>query len=230
MTEKALLAVNDWDEHQTYRKDRPPPPWIKVHRRIFMSRKWAALTDAEKGQLISIWILAADSDGTVPADPAVLRKMAMLDDLPNINKYIELRLLTPPGRQHDANMTPDGCQSDVPEAEAEAKAEAKAKAEVVPDLILKNGETFQITPEFIDELKTAYPKVDVEQEIIKIVLWNRKYKDRRKTKAGAPKHISTWINKADKDRLEREAKYGGKQNTSPTRIFEGADYGESGDL
>ena len=64
-----FLEVKDWEEHQTYRRDRNPPPWIKVHRRIFMSRKWALLSDAEKGHLISIWVLAADRDGHVPSDP-----------------------------------------------------------------------------------------------------------------------------------------------------------------
>lgn len=27
-----VLHVHDWDEHQSYRRDRGQPPWIKVHR------------------------------------------------------------------------------------------------------------------------------------------------------------------------------------------------------
>ncbi len=124
-----MLKVNDWEEHQSYRRDRPPPPWIKVHRRVFMSRKWAMLSDSEKGQLVSIWILAADRDGMIPDDANVIRKMAGLDDTPNIQKFIDLGLMTPDGRQDDVNVTSVGAKSDAPEAEAKAKAKAKAKAD-----------------------------------------------------------------------------------------------------
>ena len=117
------LTVHDWEEHQTYRKDRQPPPWIKVHRRLFMSRKWAMLTDAEKGQLVSLWILAADRHGVIPGDPAILRKLAMLDAEPNISKFIDLGLLASDWRHDGVNVASSGCQSDAPEAEAEAEAE-----------------------------------------------------------------------------------------------------------
>ena len=120
------LYVNDWDEHQTYRRDRKPPPWIKTHRSLRSSAKWAALTDAEKGQLVSIWIAAADRDGYVPDDPIVLQRMCQLDKKPDINKFKDLRLLlASSGRQLDATMASIGCQSDAPEAEAEADTERR---------------------------------------------------------------------------------------------------------
>ena len=50
------LKVHDWDIWQTYRKDRGRPPWIKVHRILGTSQKWSMLSDAERGQLVSLWI------------------------------------------------------------------------------------------------------------------------------------------------------------------------------
>ena len=143
-----MLTIHDWQEHQTYRKDRSPPPWIKIHRRIFMSTKWARLSDAEKGQIVSLWILAADNNGNIPSDPVLLRKLAMLDSEPNISKFIELGLMASSGRQDDVKMTPSGCQSDAPEAEAEAEAEEKKHppASPAPDDPWK---------EFFDEAKTV---------------------------------------------------------------------------
>ncbi len=120
------LYVNDWDEHQTYRRDRKAPPWIKVHRSLRSSAKWAALTDAEKGQLVSIWIAAADHDGHIPDDTNVLQRMCQLDKKPDLNKFKGLGLLSASnGRQHDAKLASIGCQSDAPEAEAEAEAERR---------------------------------------------------------------------------------------------------------
>ena len=53
----------NWDKWQTYRKDRGQPPWIKIHRRLMRNPEWVSLTDAERGQLVSMWLLAADHDG-----------------------------------------------------------------------------------------------------------------------------------------------------------------------
>lgn len=56
--------------------------------------KWAALTDAEKGQLVSMWIAAADKNGTLPTEAIVIKKVCQLDETPNVEKFIELGLLT----------------------------------------------------------------------------------------------------------------------------------------
>ena len=86
------LQVKDWQEWQTYRKDRGTPPWIKVHRCLLSNPKWAILSDAEKGQLVSMWIVAADNGGQIPDDNNILRKICQLDTPPNLNKFRELDL------------------------------------------------------------------------------------------------------------------------------------------
>jgi len=53
------MKVKNWQRWQNYRKDRGTPPWIKVHRNLMTNQEWAELTDAEKGQLVSIWLIAA---------------------------------------------------------------------------------------------------------------------------------------------------------------------------
>jgi hypothetical protein len=109
------MLIRDWDEWQSYRKDRSSPPWIKVHRNIFSSRKWAVLSDAEKGQLVSLWILAADNNGSIPDDLKILKKIAQLDDLPNIKKFKELGLIVSGERHDGVNFTSDKSQGDAPE-------------------------------------------------------------------------------------------------------------------
>lgn len=117
------LQVKDWDEHQSYRKDRGTPPWIKIHRRLMTSAKWAALTDSEKGQLVSLWIAAADKDGRIPADPLVLRKICMLDETPNINKFIDLGFLLLECQPSDNQVTTNRQPNDAPETETEAETD-----------------------------------------------------------------------------------------------------------
>lgn len=128
------LYIVGWQEHQTFRKDRGTPPWIKLHRNLFMKQKWVALSDAEKGQLISLWILAADDDGKIPADVKVLRKLCQLDDLPDINKFIELQWLSVDDNQmtttcqpDDNQMTPQRREEENREEENRAQSLEKAK-------------------------------------------------------------------------------------------------------
>lgn len=124
-----MLQVHDWDRWQTYRSDRGQPPWIKIHRQILRNLKWVALNDAEKGQLVAIWILAADSKGTLPNDPDLVQRLCYMSGKPNLTKYIDDGFLEPyvtPKRRRKNAKCP---QNVTPEAEAETKAKAKAKAE-----------------------------------------------------------------------------------------------------
>ena len=135
-TQMDWIRVKDWDEWQSYRTDRPPPPWVKVHRRVFNSHKWASLSDAQKGQLVSLWVLAADNNGWVPNDAKMLQKLTNCDDF-DYNALCELGFLdvkmTSKRPRIVVNRAPERRQLDAPEAEAKAEAKAKAKAEAEAD-------------------------------------------------------------------------------------------------
>ena len=81
--------------------------------------KWVSLSDAERGQLVSMWLLAADHDGVIPAPPEIIKKICFMTEELNINKFTELNLI----EIIDANPTPGRRQSDPPKAEAETEAE-----------------------------------------------------------------------------------------------------------
>lgn len=117
------MKIAKWDVWQSYRKDRGTPPWIKVHRNLLSNQDWVSLTDQEKGQLVSMWVLAADKGGEIPDDPEFIRKMCMLDDAPNINKFMGLGFIESVQRQDDATETPPRRQADAPETKAETKTD-----------------------------------------------------------------------------------------------------------
>lgn len=126
------LRCRNWEHWQTYRRDRNPPPWIKVHRRILQDMEWSMLTDAEKGQLVSMWVLAADRDGAIPDDARALQRLLGLDEPPDLPKFKELGFLTPEGRQDDAGVTSSGRQSDAPEPEADSQRRGEEKDAPAP--------------------------------------------------------------------------------------------------
>jgi len=112
------LRIRNWDRWQSYRRDRGQPPWIKVHRRLMSNAGWAALTDAQKGQMVQIWLLAADRDGEIPDEPKVLQKLCMLDSEPNLEVFAKQGFITG-WRQGDVTVTSERRQHDAPETEAE---------------------------------------------------------------------------------------------------------------
>ena len=135
------LKVHDWDTWQTYRHDRGRPPWIKVHRILGTSKKWAMLTDAERGQIVALWLLASDTDGILPDNAALLRKMAGMSGVPNLKKFKELRLLdgcqadakmTPTRRQDDAKRSPTRRQLDATEVDTEKDADKEVEPPISP--------------------------------------------------------------------------------------------------
>ena len=99
-----MIRIKDWEKIQSCRNDRGAPPWIKVHRSLLSNPKWAQLSDAEKGQIVSLWIVAADNNGELPDDPNVIRKMCQLDDIPDINKFKELGFLEDDSCQLSDNL------------------------------------------------------------------------------------------------------------------------------
>uniref|UniRef100_A0A6H1ZZ28 Uncharacterized protein n=1 Tax=viral metagenome TaxID=1070528 RepID=A0A6H1ZZ28_9ZZZZ len=121
------LRIRNWERWQTYRKDRGQPPWIKIHRRIRLNPDWVELSDAERGQLVAIWLLAADKDGAIPASPSTIQKLCFMTKEPNLNKFTDLGFIEEGWRPGDAGMAP-GRQPDVtPKAKAKAEAEAEAE-------------------------------------------------------------------------------------------------------
>jgi hypothetical protein len=115
------LSVHDWAEHQSYRRDRGQPPWIKVHRCIMRNIKWVALDDAERGQLVAIWLLAADHDGVIPASPDLVQKLCFMSSTPDLSKFIDLGFLDTVGSHSGVNVASTRRQSDVPETETETE-------------------------------------------------------------------------------------------------------------
>lgn len=67
-----FLRVKGWREHQHYKTKKGegtgPPPWIKLYRRILTDYSIRGLPEADRFKLVALWLLASDTDGTIPND------------------------------------------------------------------------------------------------------------------------------------------------------------------
>lgn len=66
------LQVKNWRRFQHYGKRNPP--WIKLYTAILEDPNFAVLPDAAKGQLVSLWALAARTQNAIPFKLNYLRE------------------------------------------------------------------------------------------------------------------------------------------------------------
>ena len=118
------LKIRNWDKWQSYRADRGQPPWIKIHRQVMRNPEWVSLTDAQRGQLVAIWLLAADHDGVIPTSPDVIKKLCYLDSIPDLKLFMDKGFI-----EHDDTLTSTWRQHDHPETDTETKAETEAETD-----------------------------------------------------------------------------------------------------
>jgi len=195
------LRIRNWDKWQTYRSDRGLPPWIKVHRQILRNPEWVSLTDAQRGQLLAIWILAADRCGEIPADPKVLKILCHLEHDPDIDLLIRLgfidhgNVVASCWRQDGVTLA-SSCGIGVGSDEVQMKL---SEGNVIEDntcvvrIILKDGSYHNVTVADATRLKELYPYVDIEQQLRNIAGWNEANPAKRKTRAGITRHVNSWI-------------------------------------
>jgi hypothetical protein len=145
------LKISNWAKWQSYRADRGQPPWIKIHRRVMRNPEWVSLSDAERGQLVAIWLLAADHDGVIPASPDVIQKLCYLTKPPDLNKFTDLGFIENGWRQHDVNMASSGCQDDAPDKSRVDKSRVDKK-NIIPSKFVGEFENVLLTPEEIEKL------------------------------------------------------------------------------
>lgn len=94
MNKPTFFEVHNWERYQRYDRNKSsPPPWIKVYTAILSDAKMAGLSDAQFGQLVKIWLAACQNRNRLPFDPRAVKKVAMLDDEPDLQLFLKLGLI-----------------------------------------------------------------------------------------------------------------------------------------
>lgn len=198
------MKIKNWNKWQTYRSDRGAPPWIKVHRNLLSNPDWAVLSDSEKGQLISLWIIAADKSGEIPDNPVILQKICQLDAPPNISKFIELGFMTSDGCQVGVKLASSGCQVDAPEkSRVEENREEKSRVDTCtassaePSILTYSTtgkvKEWNLTQSQVKTWQDIYPTIDVIGNCKSAWGWLDANPSKRKTATGMKRFLTSWF-------------------------------------
>ena len=129
------ITIPNLGKHQHY-KDRRPP-WMKLHATLLQDYEFSLLNDAEKYQLISLWLLATQLDNKLPDDEKWLCNKTQCSKI-NINKFKKMGLVV----HHASNVLADCKQSAIVETykeetykqETETEKDLSANANLVNEV------------------------------------------------------------------------------------------------
>lgn len=209
----STLRIRNWDRWQSYRKDRGQPPWIKIHREVMRNPEWVELSDAELGQLVAMWLLAADHNGVIPASPGTIQKLCYLDNEPNIQVFVDKGFIEP-----DANVTPSRRQDDAPETEGEAETEGDTEQGGAKAPYAFVGKVVKLNQSDFDLWKQSFPLVELLPYLVARDAFLVELPDddnrRRKWMVSTASDLR---NKNAKARTERAAKLTGSPKFKPEK-------------
>ena len=63
-------------------------------------------------------------------------------------------------------------------------------------LALKDGSFYTVTEQEAQIFQQAYPRINVREELAKMVAWHYSNESRRKTRRGIKRSINSWLNAA----------------------------------
>ncbi len=76
--------------------------------------EWVSLTDTQRGQLVCIWLLAADKNGELPFNEKTIKKLCFIESKLDMQVFIDNDFITA-CPACDANVTPSWRQHDAPD-------------------------------------------------------------------------------------------------------------------
>lgn len=136
MTAPAFYSIKNWAQFQHY-KDRNPA-WIKMHVALLSSEDWVMLDDASRLLAVVCMLIASKHEGRVPNKPDYIKRVAYLDQNPNLAPLISCGFLVEVLADASAPQADDtkrlsrGEERRGREEERREEPSAKALAEVLP--------------------------------------------------------------------------------------------------
>lgn len=130
------MRVRNWQKFQHYHSGRCAPPWIKLYRDLLNDKEWFSLPAESAKFLVSLWLLAAETDGELPDSETIAFRLRIDSKL--LAKYIS-------DCSHwiifDASKTLSECkQLATPETEVDAETEVETEKNTPPSLRSGGGE------------------------------------------------------------------------------------------
>lgn len=120
-----FLSVKNYDRFQHYKHRNPV--WIKLYNEVMDDAAFLGLSDAERGQLMLIWLLASRRDNKIPHDAKAIARAIQSSGRVDIAKLLALGFLVP---WSSASNALAGCEQSDSEALAEYLPHPRPRARV----------------------------------------------------------------------------------------------------
>jgi len=179
------FQIKNWSQFQHYKSGRGAPPWIKLYRDLLNDPEWFDLPADAAKFLVSCWILAAETDGFLPASKTIAFRLRL--DIKQVEKFLSLC-------EHwiisdDSKLLAKRYQVAIPETETETEKETDINSpKQVRTTYSKDFELFW----------NGYPKDSNMSKKEAYMAWKRISDEDRKKATDAVPHFSAYC-KANPD-------------------------------
>jgi len=161
------FKVVNWENYQHYRTRNPA--WIKLHANILDDYKFGMLNDAERYQIVAIWLLASKNNNTLPIDPEWVQSRIGSSQVVDLQRFFDLKLLAPCKRNASATLARRYNRE-------EKRREEKRRTPPIPPLAGGND----IADKHFELFWKAYPKTDPPSRSVKkltLKMWHTRVRE-----------------------------------------------------
>jgi len=106
------FRIKNWEKFQHYSERNPP--WIKLYNNLLDSYEFSQLSDASKGHLVAIWLLASRSKNKLPWDEKWLATKISASSKINLTQLLQFGFIEEiqalPSTESDASNTLANCE------------------------------------------------------------------------------------------------------------------------
>lgn len=117
--------IKNWSQFQHYKSGRGAPPWIKLYRDLLNDPEWFDLPPDAAKFLVSCWILAAETDGVLPASKTIAFRLRL--DSKQVDKF--LTICNHWIIQSDSTLLAKRYQVAIPETETETETDIEKETD-----------------------------------------------------------------------------------------------------
>ena len=144
------LKVKNWERFQHFKKGKPP--WIKLYRDLLGSYQFMNLSETDRWCLVGLWILAAETNNSIPCDPKWLQIRLTLYHRPKIDLLVSQGFIEKTSIQ--TNFTKIETETEVEEEKdnppivpLKGDVEKIPFKEIIDDLNARSGGKYKYTSE-----------------------------------------------------------------------------------
>lgn len=198
-----MYRIKDWEQYQA-RTDARNTSWVKWHVTMLLDKAYMELPVEIRWQWSHILNMSRDHDGLIhlsddeigfrlgvqnwspePFIPGLLEPVQESSNPDQCSDMVQFESYRPLRRR---KIREDKIREDREPENGESEVQFPLRADQTPA-------TWSPEPEFLAQLRLAYPDIHVKDELHRMLVWLQANPSRRKTAKGMPRFINGWLSK-----------------------------------